>query len=208
MKKCKIFLTTLFLFTFLIISVTGCTTTASKTQQTPTANSSLQAQTNESKQNTNEQNKNKTKGDNVIQNANIQPNIIEKYHIIVSNQPFSSYPTEKQILAQPDGNIKINGIQARSFGHGMEVTWKDKNWEYFAIGPEYGAGKQMVQEILNVLPNENTLVKNSIKGKLRFEQLGNPTYYTASWTYDGEKWYTLHGKGLPKDAIGILQSIK
>jgi len=206
MQKCKIAITSLLLVASLIIGVAGCTTTASKTQSTPGANFS-QGQANALKQNANEQNKNEAQSNNVMQNTNMPPNIIEKYHITISKQPFSPYPTEKEIFARPAGNIKINGIQVSSFGHGMEITWKDNGWEYFVIGHDYGDGKQMAQEVLTVLPKGN-LIKNSIKGKLRFVRLGNPTYFTASWTYDGDKWYTLQGKGLPGDAVKILQSIK
>lgn len=125
----------------------------------------------------------------------------------VSDQPFSPYPTEKQLFAQPDGKIDIEGIQANSYGQGMEITWEAKNWGCFAIGHAPADGERIAKDILSVLPETKTLVPGAIKGKLRAAQLGNPIYYTASWTYDGEKWYTLEDRGSAEDTVKILQSI-
>lgn len=124
-----------------------------------------------------------------------------------SQKPFSTFPTEEQLLSNPSGTVDIDGIKANSYENGMEVTWTKGNWEFYAIGSWHQDGIRVAREILKSLPADNDLIPGAVKGKFRASQLGNPMYVDASWTYDGKTWYTLDGRSSPEGRIKMLQSM-
>lgn len=128
-------------------------------------------------------------------------------NISASETPFSSYPTEEQIFAKPDGTLQIDGIAAESYEKGMEVTWSEGKWEFFALGHAEQDGIRVARETIQALPDDKDLVPGAVQGKLRVSQTGNPMYVTASWTYDGKIWYTLDGRSSPAERIKMLQAV-
>ncbi|MCR4443508.1 MAG: hypothetical protein NUV48_15350 [Peptococcaceae bacterium] len=127
--------------------------------------------------------------------------------ISASENSFSPDPTEEQLLAKPSGTVQIDGIVANSYENGMEITWSKGNWEFFAVGHAEQDGIRVAREIIQALPDDKNLVPGAVQGKLRVNQLGNPMYVTASWTYDGKTWYTLDGRSSPGERIKMLQSV-
>ena len=127
--------------------------------------------------------------------------------VTASNQPFPPYPVQEQLLAQPAGDVDLDGIAARSFGKGMMLTWSAGNWEYTALGRAPGDGARVAGEILQALPDNDIPVPTASQGRIRAAQLGNPMYVTASWTYDGKTWYTLDGRGTPEEMEQVARSM-
>ncbi|MEL7567021.1 MAG: hypothetical protein AAGU27_19360 [Dehalobacterium sp.] len=128
-------------------------------------------------------------------------------YISASETPFTFSLTEEQILAKPAGTAQIDGVTANSYENGMEVSWSEENWEFFAIGHAEQDGIRVAREIIQALPVDEDLVPGAVQGKFRVSQLGNPMYVTASWTYDDKTWYTLNGRSSPGERMKMLQLV-
>lgn len=146
----------------------------------------------------------------VIRGKEEYPSIVENVpsseadlvvEVSAANQPYPPYPTEAQLLAQPAGGVDLDGVTARSYGDGMMLTWSADNWEYTALGHAPGEGVRVAREILQALPSNGDPVPDASQGKIRTAELGNATYTSASWTYDGKTWYTLSGRAAPEAIV-------
>lgn len=129
--------------------------------------------------------------------------------VAASQQSFLPYPIEEQLFSTtPEGSLALSDIQVQSYDAGMAIKWSKGNWEFTTIGNGPQDGVAIALEVIQSTSEKTSLVPGALQGKLRADQLGNPMYVAASWTYDGKTWYTLEGRSSVKDMVEMLQSVR